>query len=120
MDIRYGHYLSCLLKARYWCVSFEKLDCGLVQTGDDSTCGRDGVGAILIKMFDGMVRELKNVRYVPQMKKNLISIRALKAQGLEFSDRDGVLKILKYSMVMLKGVRRKTSVTRRVILLQGN
>ena len=39
---------------------------------------------VLIKMSDGLVRELKDVRYVPQMKKNLISIRALEAQGLEF------------------------------------
>ena len=34
-------------------------------------------------MFDGMVRELKDVRYVPQLKRNLISVDALKALGLE-------------------------------------
>ena len=30
-----------------------------------------------------MIRELKDVIYVPQLKKNLISIGALKAQGLK-------------------------------------
>ena len=54
-------------------------------------------------MFDGMVRELKEVRYVPQLKKIFVSVGVLKALGLEISDRDGVLKILRGSMVVLKG-----------------
>jgi len=57
-----------------------------------------------IKMFDGMVRELKDVRYVSQLKRNFNSICALKALGLEVSIKDGVLKIIKGSMVVLKGV----------------
>ena len=83
--------------------------------GDDFTCSMDGVGTVLIKMFDGIVRELKDVRYVPQMKKNFISIGALETQGLEFSDRDGVLKMLKGFMVVLKGVRRNN-----LYYLKGN
>jgi len=67
--------------------SFEKLDDGLVQMGNNSTCNMDGLGKILVNMFDRMVGELKDVRYVPQMKKNLISIGVLEAQGLEFSGK---------------------------------
>ena len=63
------------------------------------------VGTVLIKMFDGMVRELKDIRYVFQIKKNLISVETLEEQGPEFSDRDGVLKVLKGSMIVLKGVK---------------
>jgi len=73
--------------------------------GDDFTCSMNGVGAIFIKMFDGMVSELKDLRYIPQIK-NLISVGAFETYGLEFSGRDGVLKVLKGSMVILKGVRR--------------
>ena len=51
-----------------------------------------------------MVRELKNVRYAPQLKRNLISVGALEALGLEVSIRDGVHKMTKGSMVVLKGV----------------
>jgi len=36
----------------------------------------DEVGTVLIKVFDGIVRKLKDVRYIPQMKKNLISIES--------------------------------------------
>ena len=56
-------------------------------------------------MFDGMVRELKEVIYVPQLKRNLISVSAFKTLSLEVSIRDGVLKMTKGSMVVLKGVR---------------
>ena len=66
----------------------------------------EGIGNILIRMFDEMVRELKDMRYVPQLKKNLISIGALEAQSLKETLRDGVLKMLKDSMVVLKDVRQ--------------
>ena len=61
----------------------------------------EGISTIRIKMFDGMVWELKEVRYVPQVKKNLISVGALKALGHRVSIRDGVLKMTRDSMVVL-------------------
>ena len=73
-------------------------------------------------MFDGMVRELKEVRYIPQVKKNLISVGTLEVLGHAVSVRDGVLKITRGSMVVMKGVRRNnlyylmgSMVTRRVM-----
>jgi len=48
---------------------------------------------------------LKDVRYVPQLKRNLISVGSLKALSLEVSIRD-VLKMVKGLMVVLKGARR--------------
>ena len=74
--------------------------------GDDHPCNMEGIGIVQIKMFDEMVRELKEVRYVPQLKRNLISVGALEILDLEVSIRDGVLKMTKGSMVVLKGVRR--------------
>ena len=55
-------------------------------------------------MFDRMVRELKDVRYVPQQKRNCISVGALESLSLEVSIRDGVLKMIKGSIVVLKGL----------------
>ena len=72
---------------------------------DDHTCRTEWIGDVLIKMCNGMVSELKDVRYVPQLKKNLISIGALEAQGLKGTLEDGVFKMLKGLMVILKGVR---------------
>ena len=73
---------------------------------DDHSCNVEAIGTIRIKMDDGIVRELKEVRYVSQLKKSLISVGTLKTLGLVVSIRDGVLKMIKDSMVVMKGVRR--------------
>jgi len=73
---------------------------------DDRPCNIEGMGTVQIKMFDRMVRKLKEVRYVSQLKWNLISVRCLKILGLEVSIRDRVLKMTKGSMVILKDVCR--------------
>jgi len=50
--------------------------------GDDRPCHMEGIGTLMIKMFDGMVWELKDVRNVPQLKRNLISVGALEVLGI--------------------------------------
>ena len=40
---------------------------------NDNACQMVGIGTVQIKMFDGVVRDLTDVRYVPQMK-NIISV----------------------------------------------
>ena len=96
---------------RDWFSSFEKLDGCCTVMGDDHPCNVKGIVTVHIKMFDGIVRELKGVKYVPQLKRNLISVGDLKTLGLMVSIRDGVLKMIKGSMVVMKGVRRKISTT---------
>jgi len=77
--------------------SFKKLDgCSMVM-GDDHSCHMKEIGTVLVKIFDGMVQELKDVKYVPQLKRNFISVGTLKALGLAVSIRDGVLKMVKGS-----------------------
>jgi hypothetical protein len=39
-----------------------------VFMGNDIPCKIVRVGSIIIKMFDGIVRELIDVRYVPELK----------------------------------------------------
>jgi len=75
---------------RDWYSIFEKLDGCSIVMGDDRPCNIIGIGTVLIKIFDERVWELKEVRYVPQLKRNLISVGALKALGLEVSARDVV------------------------------
>ena len=50
--------------------------------GGDHPCNMEGIGTVQIKMFDGMVWELNEVRYVPQLKRNLIYVGTLEALGL--------------------------------------
>ena len=41
------------------------------------SCKVIGIGTVRIKMHDGIVRNLKDVRHVPHLKKNLISLGTL-------------------------------------------
>jgi len=87
LDIR-ATYHVCPNKDQF--SSFEKLDGCSVIMGDDLPCNMEEIGIVHIKMFDGMLWELKEVRYVPHLKRNLIFVGALQALGLEVSIRDGV------------------------------
>ena len=57
-------------------------------------------------MYDGTVRVLKEVRYIPSMTKNIISVGVLKAEGLKGTLGEGILKMSSGSLVLLKGIRR--------------
>ncbi|XP_039155561.1 uncharacterized protein LOC120286999 [Eucalyptus grandis] len=58
-----------------------------------------------IKMFDGMIRTLADVRHVPGLGKNLISLEALESNGCKYTAQGGVLKVIKEALVVLKGQR---------------
>jgi hypothetical protein len=45
--------------------------------GDESPLQIFGIGSIQIKAHDGTFKTLTNVRYVPKMKRNLISLGTL-------------------------------------------
>ncbi|KAG6397662.1 hypothetical protein SASPL_143832 [Salvia splendens] len=91
---------------REWFFDFEELNGGLVYMGNDSPCKTAGIGSIKLRNQDGSTRILKDVRYVPQLKKNLISLGALESKGLVVMMRDGILKATSGALVMLKGVRK--------------
>ena len=45
--------------------------------GNNQTCSVKGIGDITFKMYDNKLRVLTNVRYVPGLKRNLISLGTL-------------------------------------------
>ena len=73
--------------------------------GNDAVYKTVGIGNIRMRMFDGQVRTLTNVRHVSDLKKNLLSLRALEDRGYKFSGANGAIKITKGSMTILKGER---------------
>ena len=56
-------------------------------------------------MFDGIVRTLCDVRHIPDLRKNLISLDTLDRNGLSFYPKGGVLKMSKGVMTVIKGQR---------------
>ncbi|KAK3029181.1 hypothetical protein RJ639_038733 [Escallonia herrerae] len=91
------------------CPHKEWFDCltpcngGTVLMGNDAVCEVLGRGTIKIKMFDGIVRTLGDVRYIPDLKKNLISLGTLDSIDCSISIKGGVMKVSKAAMVIMKG-----------------
>jgi hypothetical protein len=54
-------------------------------------------------MFDGIVHTLIEMRHVPNMSKNLISLSTLDVKGYKYCARDTVMKITKGSLMVMKG-----------------
>lgn len=83
-------YHACLRKK--WFSTFEKIDSGVVVMENDHTWEMSWIGTVRIKMF-GVVRELLEVRYLPQLKMNLISLKALESLGHKVIE-SGVFKVI--------------------------
>ena len=70
---------------------------------NNASCKVAIIGTVRIKMFDGVVRTLGDIRHVPDLKKNLISLSTLIEKGYKYTGEGGVLKISKGSLVVMKG-----------------
>ncbi|KAG8474805.1 hypothetical protein CXB51_031510 [Gossypium anomalum] len=101
---------------RDWFTAYETVSEGVVLMGNNASCKIAGVGTIKVKMFDGVVRTLSDVRYVPELKRNLISLSTLDSKGYRYTAESGVLKISKGSLVVMKGQRK----TAKLYVLQGS
>ncbi|WVZ23807.1 hypothetical protein V8G54_002351 [Vigna mungo] len=97
-------YHMCLVKE-----FFENLDQkehGNVLLGNNKACRVQGVGSVRLKMFDNREMVLQAVRYVPELKRNLISISAFDLGGYTTKVEDGVMRVCSGDSVVAKGRRR--------------
>ncbi|KAH9650990.1 hypothetical protein KPL70_026576 [Citrus sinensis] len=95
--------------------NYETCDGGIVVMGNDSSCRVVGRGSIRLRVFDGMIRKLRDVRHVPDLKRNLISLGMLDKTGCLVKLESGTLKVLKWSMVVMKG-----NMSNGLYVLQGS
>ena len=69
--------------------TFESIDGGKVLLGNNLTCKVAGIKTVSIKMFDGVTRDLEQFRYVPNLKRNLISLGMLDQLGYSIKAENG-------------------------------
>ena len=86
-----------------WFNTYRSVNSGSVLMGNDASCKVAGIGNIIIKMFDGVVRTLCDVRHVPDLRKNLIYLGTLYYNELSCKSTSGVMKVSKGVMTMMKG-----------------
>nr|GEV47690.1 hypothetical protein [Tanacetum cinerariifolium] len=62
-----------------------------------------GIGSIMVKMHDGTVRTIRDVRHVEGLKKNLLSLGQLDDLGCKVEIQSKIMKIIKGTLVLMKG-----------------
>ncbi|KAK3018680.1 hypothetical protein RJ639_003111 [Escallonia herrerae] len=78
----------------------------ILDTGCSYICVPIGIGSIQIRMHDGIVRTLTDVRHVPELRKNLISLGTLDSNGCSYRAAGGVMRIMKGALVVMKGLKQ--------------
>jgi hypothetical protein len=71
--------------------------------GKTNCCQIIGIGSVNINMHDGIIRTLTDVRHISDTSKNLISLCTLDGKGYKYSGGDGVLKVSKGSLIVMRG-----------------
>uniref|UniRef100_A0A2N9H173 CCHC-type domain-containing protein n=1 Tax=Fagus sylvatica TaxID=28930 RepID=A0A2N9H173_FAGSY len=95
---------------RNWFDTYRSINCGSVRMGNDATCTIIGMGTIKIKMSDGVVRTLEEVRHIPDMRKNLISLGTLDSKGYSYKSENGIMKVSKGAMIVMTGQKISSNV----------
>ncbi|KAK3007741.1 hypothetical protein RJ639_014050 [Escallonia herrerae] len=90
-------------------------DVGKALMANDVACKVVRIGSIQIKMHDGIVRTLTDVRHVPELRKNLISLGTLDSNGCSYRAAGGVMRIIKGALIVMKGLKQNS-----LYLLQGS
>ncbi|KAL0440731.1 UNVERIFIED_CONTAM: Retrovirus-related Pol polyprotein from transposon TNT 1-94 [Sesamum radiatum] len=90
---------------REWFTPYRSGNSGSVYLGDDRCCNIISVGDARIKMYDGTIRTLSDVRHIPDLKKNLISLGTLhKNSFIPKVDKDReTTRIVMGALTMMKG-----------------
>ena len=93
---------------REWFHEFNEDAGGSVRMGNKTVSRVRGVGTIRVKNSDGLTIVLTNVRYIPDMDRNLLSLGTFEKAGYKFESEDGILRIKAGNQVLLTGRRYDT------------
>ncbi|GKB78411.1 hypothetical protein Tco_0945306 [Tanacetum coccineum] len=102
MDLGCSYHMTPTLD-----ILFDFLECdrGSVQLGDNRECKIRGIGKVRIQLKDGSSFVLHNVRYIPELKRNLISLGTLKKEGFTVKLQSGKVNLINGSRVVLSRIR---------------
>ncbi|GKA12388.1 retrovirus-related pol polyprotein from transposon TNT 1-94 [Tanacetum coccineum] len=87
-----------------------EFDGGTVLLGDNRACAIRGTGKVRVQMKDGSSFVLENVRYILELKRNLISLGTLDREGHTVKLQNGRVKVIKGSLMVLSGTIKENYV----------
>ncbi|KAL8503329.1 hypothetical protein ACS0TY_022168 [Phlomoides rotata] len=91
---------------REWFSDLQLINGGTVLLGNNQVCKVMGIRSVKIKMHDGVTRLLTNVRYVPELRRNLISLGLLDTMGYSFASHQGIMTVSREGKVVIEGNKK--------------
>ncbi|KAG6687290.1 hypothetical protein I3843_11G064100 [Carya illinoinensis] len=88
---------------RDWFTTYESINSDSLLIGNDIACYIVGIGLVKIKMYDGIVKTLSNIRNIISLNKSFISLGILDSFGYQYSVTGGVIRVYKGSSVVMIG-----------------
>ncbi|GJW44215.1 retrovirus-related pol polyprotein from transposon TNT 1-94 [Tanacetum coccineum] len=85
---------------------FKRFNGGTVLLDDNRACAIMRIGKVRVQMKDGSSFVLENVRYILELKRNLISLGTLDREGYTVKLRNGRVKVIKGSLMVLSGTTK--------------
>ncbi|KAG7532793.1 Reverse transcriptase RNA-dependent DNA polymerase [Arabidopsis thaliana x Arabidopsis arenosa] len=93
---------------RDWFENLDEETEGTVRMGNKTVSKVKGTGSIRLKNEDGLSVVLTNVKYIPDMDRNLLSLGTFEKAGYKFESENGVLSIKAGGQTILQGRRYET------------
>lgn len=84
---------------------------GDVVTTNDSRSKVVGMGTIKVKIFDGVVYDVKDV---PNFRRNFVSMNRLDILGCDFSKKNQFLEVSNGSLVIIKGRKKESNIYKMI------
>nr|GFB58278.1 zinc finger, CCHC-type [Tanacetum cinerariifolium] len=85
---------------------FKEFDGGTVLLDDNKSCvirGQEGDRKVIVQMKDGLSFMLENARYIPELKRSLISLGTLDREGYTVKLWNGIVNVIKGSLMVSSG-----------------
>ena len=99
--------------------TYEAGNLGKVYLGNNHACAIEGIGTMHLTLDTGHDLVLNDVRYVPGIKKRLLSVGQLDLHGYTTQFGGGIWKLKCGSMLIVKGSKRGTLYCLRCKALPG-
>lgn len=94
-----SYYQNCFL-------DYHAFDSGKVMMKNNVVCKVIGMRNISLKLHDKTIRQVKHVRHVSNLKRNLISLGMLDQMGFSIRFKYGDLKIFDEIALVIKRIRK--------------
>ncbi|PHU17199.1 hypothetical protein BC332_12894 [Capsicum chinense] len=82
---------------------------GVIHTANNIPLTAYGIGSIRLRNHHRVIKTLIDVRYVPDLKKNIISVGTLDSKGLKVVTGNGLMKIYSDALVVMKAIQKNNN-----------